>query len=382
MKVLLAGGGTAGHVNPLLALAEELTTAGDELTAAGDDVEVVVLGTAEGLEADLVPARGFRLEVIPRVPFPRRPNAAAIRFPGEFSRALRRTRDIIIGNAIDVVVGFGGYVATPAYRSANAVGVPTVVHEGNVRPGLANRLGARRAAAVALTFAETPLAAKQGTTVVTGLPMRQRLTAIAHLNAAERAAERTNAAARLGLDPGKPTLLVTGGSLGAQHINEAMAQAAEALTGAGIQVLHAAGRGKVATVSDAAARAGADYHLVEYLDDMAGAYCVADLVIGRAGAGTVCEQSALGLPGIYVPLPYGNGEQRLNAAGLVKAGGGILIDDADFTGSVVSSDVLNLMRDADARASMAAAARSHGVRDGAARLAEVVRQVVAKGAAP
>lgn len=365
LRALLAGGGTAGHVNPLLALAEELTS-------RDGDVELLVLGTADGLESRLVPERGYRLETIERVPFPRRPNGEALRFPRDFRRAVASSTNLITGHGIDVVVGFGGYVSTPAYRAANRVGVPVVIHEQNMRPGLANRYGARRAAAVALTFSETPLRARTGVTEHTGLPLRPDLAGLAAADDAQRRQRRIEAGAALGLDADRPVLLVTGGSLGAQQINLAMAGAASDLTGAGIQVLHAAGRGKVDTVAGAAKVAGVDYHLVEYLDDMAGAYALADLVVGRSGAGTVCEQAALGLPGVYVPLPHGNGEQRLNVRSLEEAGGAVVIDDAHFTPAAVRDRVIPLIGDSDRLAAMARVARSQGIVDGAARLAALV----------
>ncbi|TGO05860.1 UDP-N-acetylglucosamine--N-acetylmuramyl-(pentapeptide) pyrophosphoryl-undecaprenol N-acetylglucosamine transferase [Serinibacter arcticus] len=371
LRLLLAGGGTAGHVNPLLALA-------DELRARDPRVEILVLGTAEGLEQRLVPERGYELATIPRVPFPRRPDAAALRFPRAFARAVDLTADAIRrvggGAGADVVVGFGGYVATPAYRAAARLGVPVVIHEQNVRAGLANRLGARSAAAVAVTFAETTLTARRGRTLHTGLPLRPALATLAARRAdpVQAAEARREAAPQLGLDPERPVLLVTGGSLGAQRINEALAGAASDLTGAGVQVLHAAGRGKDDAVRPAAEAAGADYHLVPYLDRIELAYACADLVVGRSGAGTVGEQAALGLPGVYVPLPIGNGEQRLNVRGVERAGGALVVDDADLTPAWLREHVLPLLTDAPRLAAMAAAARSTGIQDGAARLADLV----------
>lgn len=368
LRVLLAGGGTAGHVNPLLALA-------DELSARDAATEIRVLGTAEGLESRLVPQRGYELVTIPRVPFPRRPNLAALRFPGRFREAVTLTESALEALAADVVVGFGGYVATPAYRAARRRGIPVVVHEQNVRAGLANRLGARRAAAVALTFPETSLSARDGETVRTGLPLRPDIAALAASDPTERAAAREAGARALGLDPQRPILLVTGGSLGALRLNTAMTGAARALTGAGIQVLHSAGKGKADAVAPAAQAAGEDYHLREYLDDMALAYACADLVIGRSGAGTVCEQAAVGLPGIYVPLPIGNGEQRLNVRALERDGGAVVVADGDLTAEWIVQQVPALMADRPRLEEMAAAARGFGVVDAAARLADMVQGV-------
>ena len=217
VKVVMAGGGTAGHVNPLLATAAQLRDLG---------CEVSVLGTAQGLEADLVPAAGFPLVEIPRVPLPRRPSLEFFSLPSRWRSARRLCEEALEG--ADALVGFGGYVSTPAYSAAHRTGVPVVVHEQNARPGIANKVGARRARVVALTFDSSPLRAKRGRTVTTGLPLRAAIASLAQRRRDEEGARRSReeAASRLGIDPGAHTLLVTGGSLGALHINEQMTAAA------------------------------------------------------------------------------------------------------------------------------------------------------------
>ncbi|WP_448071707.1 undecaprenyldiphospho-muramoylpentapeptide beta-N-acetylglucosaminyltransferase [Georgenia yuyongxinii] len=367
LRALLAGGGTAGHVNPLLATAAALTT-------RPGGAEVTALGTAAGLEDTLVPAAGYPLRHVPRVPLPRRPSPDLLRLPTNLTRAVRAAADVIEDTRAEVVVGFGGYVATPAYLAARRLRVPVVIHEQNARPGLANRLGARWAAAVALTFASTPLRAARGRTEVTGLPLRGPVAALVADRATPggAAARRAAAATELGLDPGRPTLLVTGGSLGAQRLNEAVPAAAAAVLGAGAQVLHLTGRGKDAPVRAAVAGTDGSYHVRAYLPEMELAYACADLVVCRSGAGTVAELAALGLPAVYVPLPVGNGEQRLNAADVVAAGGGVLVADADLDAAWVSGHVPALLADRAALARMGAAAAGAGPGDGAARLAGIV----------
>jgi undecaprenyldiphospho-muramoylpentapeptide beta-N-acetylglucosaminyltransferase len=362
-RVVLAGGGTAGHVNPLLATAGELRSRG---------CDIVVLGTAQGLESELVPGAGYPLVAIPRVPLPRRPTPALLTLPARFRGAERQARQAIRG--ADAVVGFGGYVSTPAYRAARAEGVPVVIHEQNARPGLANRLGARTAAVVALTFASTPLRARGGRTVTVGLPLRPAIASLARARATPQgsARARREAAARLGLDAGARTLLVTGGSLGAQHLNEAVTRAAPALP-PGAQVLHLTGRGKDREVREAVARAGAGerWRVLDYLVTMEDALAVADLVVCRSGAGTVAELQALGLPAVYVPLPIGNGEQRLNAADHVAAGGAELVADADLTPQVVVERVFALLA-SDKLGRMARASAALGRTDAAGALADLV----------
>nr|WP_324653266.1 undecaprenyldiphospho-muramoylpentapeptide beta-N-acetylglucosaminyltransferase [Georgenia sp. H159] len=360
MRALLAGGGTAGHVNPLLATATELA-------ALPGGAELTVLGTAEGLEARLVPEAGLPLRIVPRVPLPRRPTPELLRLPGRLRSAVRAASRAITDSRAQVVVGFGGYVATPAYLAARRLGVPVVIHEQNARPGIANRLGARWARSVAVTFPGTPL---PGATL-TGLPLRAAIAELVAERAADAAGRRRAGAAALGLDPQRTTLLVTGGSLGAQRINAAVSAGAAALDAAGIQVLHLTGQGKDEPVR--AAAAGLDgYHVRPYLDDMASAYAAADLVLARSGAGTVSELAALGLGAVYVPLPIGNGEQRRNAADVVAAGGGLLVDDADLTPDYVTGPLLDLLGDGARLTAMSRSAAAAGIRDGAARLAELV----------
>ena len=362
LSVLLAGGGTAGHVAPLLALAECLRR-------RDPDTRVTALGTAEGLEARLVPEAGLPLAVVPRVPFPRRPGADLGRLPGRLRAAVTAARTAIVDSGADVVVGFGGYVSTPAYLAARRLGVPIVVHEANSRPGLANRVGARLTPYVATTFPGTPL---RGATVM-GMPLRRQITTL------DRSALRAEGLAHFGLVPGRPTLFVTGGSLGAQRLNTTFGAASADLRAAGVQVVHLSGRGKEVAAAGPQAGDGA-YVVAEYLDRMDLAYAVADLVVCRAGASTVCEVTALGLPAAYVPLPIGNGEQRLNAQPVADAGGGLVVDDAACTPDWVRSTLLPLLLDRRRLDETGRAAAAFGIRDGDERLADLVATAAASRA--
>jgi UDP-N-acetylglucosamine--N-acetylmuramyl-(pentapeptide) pyrophosphoryl-undecaprenol N-acetylglucosamine transferase len=314
-SIVLAGGGTGGHIEPMLALADALRRRSD------GGVRITCLGTERGMETRLVPARGYDLRLIPPVPLPRRPTFDLLRVPGRVLRAVARTRDLLDELGADVVVGFGGYVALPAYLAARRVGTPIVVHEQNALPGLANRVGARLAARVAVTSPGTPLRKAEHV----GMPLR---TAISSL---DRAAHRAQARAAFGLDPDRPTLLVFGGSQGAASLNRAAVGAADALTAAGIQVLHARGPKNTHVTVPARGTGRAPYVVVDYLERMDLAYAAADLALCRAGAVTVAELSAVGLPAAFVPLPIGNGEQRRNALPVIEAGGGLLVEDADLS---------------------------------------------------
>jgi UDP-N-acetylglucosamine--N-acetylmuramyl-(pentapeptide) pyrophosphoryl-undecaprenol N-acetylglucosamine transferase len=351
---LMAGGGTAGHVNPLLAVS-------DAVRASDPEAEIIVLGTAEGLESRLVPARGYELATIPKLPFPRRPDATAVRFPGRFRASVRTVRALIRERGVDAVVGFGGYASAPAYQAARAARVPLVLHEANAKPGLANRLGARYTPFVGVAFENTHLRHAR----FVGMPLRREIETL------DRAAVRAEALALFGLDE-RRTLLVTGGSLGARRINATVIGGARDLVDAGYQVLHIQGGG-----AEFADPGMPGYHLIDYCDRMDLALAVADVAISRAGAATVSELTALGIPAIYVPYPVGNGEQRFNAAGVVGAGGAVLIDDALFTPEWVKASALPLLRDDAELRRMAEAARGAGVRDGAERMAALIGEALA-----
>jgi UDP-N-acetylglucosamine--N-acetylmuramyl-(pentapeptide) pyrophosphoryl-undecaprenol N-acetylglucosamine transferase len=319
--------------------------------------EVLMLGTAEGLESRLVPARGYELLTIAKVPFPRRPNRKALAFPSRFRTSIDDVAALIADRGVDVVVGFGGYVSTPAYLAARRAHVPVAIHEANAKPGLANRLGARWAASVGVAFGGTRLRHAE----VVGMPLRREVETL------DREALRQEAAMFFGLDAARPVLLATGGSLGARRINRTMVESAATLTGADWQVLHITGAS-----SDVVDPGLPGYRMVEYADRMDLALALADAAISRAGAATVSELAALGIPAVYVPYPVGNGEQRFNAAEVVEAGGGVLVDDAAFTPEWVAREVVPLLGDRARVARMAVAAASVGHRDGTDRMIALV----------
>jgi UDP-N-acetylglucosamine--N-acetylmuramyl-(pentapeptide) pyrophosphoryl-undecaprenol N-acetylglucosamine transferase len=347
---LLAGGGTAGHVNPLLAVA-------DRIRDREPDATVLVLGTAEGLEARLVPQRGYELLIVPKLPFPRRPNAAALRFPSAFRRAVALTQKYIAERHVDVVVGFGGYASAPAYVAARRSGIPLAIHEANAKPGMANKFGALFTRHLGIAFSSTRMRGSQ----FVGMPLRREIEDL------DRASARAEGMAFFGLDPAKPTLLVTGGSLGARKINATVSESVALLLGAGWQVLHIAGN--KSEIEDPHL---AGYTLMLYCDRMDLAIAVADLAVARSGAATVSELSAIGVPAVYVPYPVGNGEQRFNAKDAVDAGGALLVADADFTPEWVGSSLVPLLRNPTAIAEMAAASVRVGTRDGADRMVDLI----------
>jgi UDP-N-acetylglucosamine--N-acetylmuramyl-(pentapeptide) pyrophosphoryl-undecaprenol N-acetylglucosamine transferase len=355
MRVLLAGGGTAGHTSPLLATA-------DALRRIQPDVEITCLGTPRGLENKVVPEAGYPLELIPPVPLPRKPNADFFKVPARLRGAVKETLAIFDRIQPDVVVGYGGYVSMPAYLAARRRKLPLVIHEQNAVPGLANKVGARVATRVAVSFPDTPLRKAE----YVGLPIRTMISGL------DRAALRAEARAFFGLDPDRPTLLVTGGSQGARKLNQSVSGAAAALAAAGVQVLHVVGPQGEAAPAAASDGPSAPYVVVNFVDRMDLAYAAADLVLCRAGASSVTEAAAVGLPAVFVPLPIGNGEQEHNARPVVDAGGGLLVMDADLTEEWVAATVPGLATDPARLATMGAAASALIPRDADEKLARIV----------
>ena len=354
MRVLLAGGGTAGHTSPLIATA-------DALRRLDPDTVITCLGTPRGLETRVVPEAGYPLELIPPVPMPRRPGVDLAKLPTRLRSAVRETHAVLDRVRPDVVVGFGGYVSVPAYVACRKRALPLVVHEQNALPGLANKVGARIARRVAVSFPGTPLRNAE----YVGLPLRRMIATL------DRPALRAEARAHFGLDPDRPTLLVTGGSQGARHLNQTVSRAAAALASAGVQVLHIQGKHGGAD----AVETGVPYVVLDFVDRMDLALAAADLTLCRGGANTVVEASATGLPGIFVPLPIGNGEQEHNVRPVVDAGGGVLLDDAALTPDWVADHVPALLHDAEGLARMSAAAQALVPRDADDRLAAIVAEV-------
>jgi UDP-N-acetylglucosamine--N-acetylmuramyl-(pentapeptide) pyrophosphoryl-undecaprenol N-acetylglucosamine transferase len=319
-----------------------------------------------------VPERGYELALITPVPLPRKLSADLARLPVRVRRAVAETRAILDDVQADVVIGFGGYVALPAYLAARGgvLGrrrVPVVVHEANASAGWANRVGARTARRVLAAVPDPGL----GRVEVVGVPVRAAITAL------DRAALRAEARAHFGFGDDDRVLLVFGGSQGAQSINRAVAGAAKSLAAAGVSVLHAYGAKNVLDLPEPSA-GDPPYVAVPYLDRMDLAYAAADLAMCRSGAMTVAEVTAVGLPAVYVPLPIGNGEQRLNAAPVVQAGGGLLVDDADLTPQFVAETVAALLTDTGRMQTMTAGAALSGHRDAARRVAAVALEVAGR----
>ena len=364
MRVVIAGGGTAGHVFPGLALGRVLAEQGHRVAFAG---------TSVGLEAKLVPANGFEFHVIRARPLVRRVSTAAIRAPLVALAATRDCRPLVRDS--DVVVGMGGYVSVPTILAAGLERVPAVLHEQNAVPGVANRALSRTCKAVALSFREAgryfPRRVRR---VVTGNPVRQAILGVL----SERDALARRARREFGLEEGRSTVLVFGGSQGALRINEAAIGACERLAGrADLQILLITGpahldrfRGRLSSNAT-----GLLVRVVGFVDHMELAYAVSDLVVSRAGATTVAEVSCCGIPSILIPYPYATGQhQQANARALERAGGASVVADELLSAEALASRIEALALDAELLRKMAAGSASFGRPRAASDVAQLVAQ--------
>ncbi|WP_020667648.1 UDP-N-acetylglucosamine--N-acetylmuramyl-(pentapeptide) pyrophosphoryl-undecaprenol N-acetylglucosamine transferase [Amycolatopsis nigrescens] len=362
-RVVVAGGHSAGHIEPTMNFA-------DALRRLEPTAEITALGTVHGLDTTLIPARGYPLELVPPVPLPRELNRALLQTPGKLRDSVLAAGAVLDRVRAEVVVGFGGYVAAPAYVAARRRGLPIVVHEANARPGVANRLAARMTTHV---FTASPGVRLAHATAI-GIPLRPAITGL------DRPALRDAARQRFGLRSDGPVLMVTGGSQGAKAINAAVSGAAAALRAAGVQVLHITGPQHVVEMpaSNPTDPADPPYVVLPYVDEMQYAYAAADFAICRSGAMTCAELAAVGLPAAYVPLPLRGGEQRLNAEPVVAAGGALLVDNAGLDPAWIETTLIPVLTDHGRIAAMSARASAAGALDADVVLARHVLTVVAE----
>jgi UDP-N-acetylglucosamine--N-acetylmuramyl-(pentapeptide) pyrophosphoryl-undecaprenol N-acetylglucosamine transferase len=350
LKVVMSGGGTGGHLFPGLAVAQELVRLGG--------AEVTFIGSGRPLEADVIGRHGFALETIAVAGLMGRGLAAKFSVLLRLPWAVLRAGRILKRRGAGLVIGLGGYSAGPVGLAARRRRVPLVLLEQNVRPGQTNRWLSRFAVRVFISFTETARDLGEAQCVLTGNPVRREVAAVG---------DRTRP------DDGRFRLRVFGGSQGARAINEAMAAGAHALAAAGarLAVIHQTGPGQAEAVRAAYAAAGIEAEVSEFIHDMAAAYAAADLAVCRAGATTLAELCAAGVPAVLIPYPFAAaGHQEENARALLRAGAAEMILQAEVTGPGLAEMVLKLMDDREALTAMAGAARSLGRPDAATRIAE------------
>jgi UDP-N-acetylglucosamine--N-acetylmuramyl-(pentapeptide) pyrophosphoryl-undecaprenol N-acetylglucosamine transferase len=355
MKLLLAGGGTGGHLFPAVALAERLKQ-------EEPDSEVLFVGTQKGLEARLLPKLGWRLKTIEMSGWAGlglRARALSLR---NLVKGLKQSRQILKEYAPDVIVGVGGYSSVPVLLAATWMKMPYLIHEQNAWPGLANRLLGRWAKRVCLSFEEAGRAFPGKRTVVTGNPVR---------SAMERCPE---------LDSKPPVLLVFGGSHGARAINRSMIEALphlQSLHGE-LKIIHQTGQLDFEEVVCGYQKGGwTDVDVQPFITEMPEAYKNATLVVCRAGATTLAELTACGRPAILIPYPFATGRhQSINAQALAARGAAILLEEKDLTADRLGKLITDLLGDAGRLHSMAAAGRSLARTGAAARLLDECRKLL------
>lgn len=349
--VLVAGGGTGGHLFPGLAVADRLRA---------DGLRVAFVGTERGIEARVVPAAGYALHLVPGAPIRGRAAGDVVRGLLAAVRGVRHARRLLAALEPAVVLGVGGYASVATVVAARLAGVPTVLQEQNAVAGLANRLLGRVATRICVGFREAASAFPADRVVYTGNPVREQIAAL------ER---RRRADGRMGV-------LVFGGSQGARRINDAMLGALDVLGPrlARLAVLHQTGAADVGRVADAYRARGVAADVRAFVDDMASAYAAADLVVARAGAMSCAEITVAGLPAVLVPYPHAAGDhQRHNARALAEAGAAVVIDDAACDGEALGGEVASLVDDEARRHRMAARARAIARPDATRRVAEACR---------
>jgi UDP-N-acetylglucosamine--N-acetylmuramyl-(pentapeptide) pyrophosphoryl-undecaprenol N-acetylglucosamine transferase len=352
--VVLAGGGTGGHVYPALAMGEALQAKGHLLKYMGD---------ARRLEGRVVPTTDIEFIPIPAVQYPRGGIAGKFSFALGLFKAIIRSRGVLKRLGADFVLGVGGYISAPPVLAAWTLGIPRAIHEANVTPGLANRLCARVANMVLLTYAATASRLPgKATRHTVGCPVNPKVLR----------GDRDAAADRYGLDAARPTLLVVGGSLGAETINR-IAIAAVQEADRAYQVLHITGPKYHAEIAAALSPCPEGVSLVDYENRMADAYAMADLVLCRAGSSTLAELTAVGLPSVLVPSPnVTDNHQEGNARGLEVVGAAVVLVERDLDIRVAIAQIGSLLADADTRDQMAKSARGQGHLDTAAQVADLL----------
>lgn len=369
MKVIIAAGGTGGHIYPGITVAQTLI-------AHDPNVDVLFVGTADSLESDIVPKAGFPFETVVASYLQRRISLRTLRTGWTTLRGLQQSDRIVRKFKPDVALGTGGYVSGPVIAAAALRRVPAVIQEQNAYPGLTNRLLSRFAHTVAVgSEAATAYFGRAKRVHVTGNPIRSDILA----------RTRSDGLKAFGLDPRRKTILVFGGSQGGASLNAALKQAAPALLERGdVQVIWQTGAAGFAAVKDelhGAVAVGHDarhvraghLHVLPFIDDMAAAYAAADVVVCRAGAITLAELAARGLPAVLVPYPHAaEGHQMANARVMEQAGGGIVIADEQLTAATLTEVLRPLLADAQRLERMAAACRRLGLPDAAERIARLV----------
>lgn len=363
MRVIISGGGTGGHIYPAVTIARAIT----ELT----DAEILFVGTKHGLEADIVPKEGFVFHAVEGQGFERRLSFGTVKTIFKAFAGLTQSFGVIRQFRPDIVIGTGGYVCGPVLLAAALMGIPAMIQEQNVIPGVTNRILARFVKKIAAGYsaAARHFGKQADKVVVTGNPVRADVLL----------ATRDDGLKGLGLDQNKITVLVAGGSRGARTINRAMIDVYRRFAGRDeIQILHVTGQSEYNNIVGLVRTAGIDIEkygnisVVPYLYNMPQALATADIAIFRAGAVGLAELTARGIPAILIPYPYASeNHQEFNARVLENEGAAIVIKDAELTGPRLLAELESLVGNKDRLAEMSKASRNLGHPDAAAVIAKI-----------
>jgi UDP-N-acetylglucosamine--N-acetylmuramyl-(pentapeptide) pyrophosphoryl-undecaprenol N-acetylglucosamine transferase len=364
VRVVLTGGGTGGHIYPALSVAQCL--AGEEL---------LYVGSADGPEATIVPQAGLTFRSVPSRKLSRRPSPGALVALAVSTWGVLRAIGLLRSWRPDVVLGTGGYASAGIMFAASLLRIPTVIHEANAIPGRVNQILSRFCTRVAVTYEATRTHFPAGKTVFTGMPVRLDL----------QEADPARARADYGLRSEVPTVLVSGGSGGAQTLNRAVVEALPRLedgcpNNGPLQIVHQTGKKLYDEVVQQVGQTPPFYHPLAYIDHMPALLAASTLIVCRGGSSTLAEVTAMGLPAIVVPYPFAVADhQSHNAAALAETGAAVLINDGDFTGERLVAETCGLLREPERLNAMREASRRLGKPDAAERVAQMLREV-ARGA--
>ncbi len=365
MKILVSGGGTAGHINPAIAIAKRMEKE--------HGAEILFIGKTGGMEQVLVPKEGFSIETIDIEGLVRKLTPKNIVVAAKYLKAIKRAKQIIKKFAPDVVVGTGGYVCAPVLTAAHSLKIPVLIHEQNVFPGMTVKMAARFADCVAISFADTVNYVNKrakSVCVLTGNPLRENMTTLSY----------EEARAKLGIDA-RPFIVTVGGSLGATTINNALIELIDRLDGESVQILGGTGERFYEDVKSKIPpeKLGDNITVVPYIYNMDTVLPAADLVIARSGAITVSELCALGRPSLLIPSPnVTHNHQEYNAKSVADKGAAVMIPERDIEGSIISDTVEKLVKNKMKLIEMSEKAKKLAITDGTKRICDIIRELSKK----
>lgn len=363
MRILIAGGGTAGHINPGIAIAKYIKQKNPE-------AEIVFVGTRKGLETKLIPREGFELKLITVRGFRRKLSADTLKAVKELFQGIFEARKIIKDYKPDIVIGTGGYVCGPVVFNASRMKIPTFIHEQNAFPGVTNRILSRFTDAVAISFKDSKdffKAAKK--LVLTGNPVRNEMLQV----------ERSEARKKLGISSEQPVVAIMGGSRGAENINEAVVDMTLKYYRDGdCKIIFATGEAQYEKIMEKLGEGKPpNVEVVPYIYDVADVIAASDLVICRAGAITTSELTVVGIPSILIPSPYVTANhQEHNARALEEQGASVVILEKDLNGNILYNQMMSLLKDKEQLIKMSRNAKKIGIPNATEKIYSIVKEVL------